>query len=675
MQPSPRPFKRIRVTPPGDTTYTVHAAVPRLSGSQLLLALPSVLVHPPTHTAHKRTLYLSLLSLRRCLCLPNPGGIRRGDGSAAWDLSQTDECRAWCALAEIGLIVLEGGFGDEPWASGIESEIDKALGKASLIASKHPTLSAFPQHLSLLSARAAPHRARQLLKPVPTAFIVGGTLAFYYAHLSWSDHLLQGLIHNAAAPIARDIVALRTALSPLLTAPHINIVHLARLIELRALIALGRWDEVGPALERAETSMGIAFAAPPAPPGLHTTSAFHAALVVHLLILGIVWLSYSAGGTAQTSARLTLLYTVLDAGVYNGKHRQADIDGRLGLESEGVLEVPLDPTLPPLYIKSTHPRVLYALGYLISAVARRDLVGRKPKRKTFVLEGLGVVDREACKELRVPRWASASDVRAIELQMAKIKADLMCELVAVSIMRSEFDEAERTLNNVIAHARTYNLFSGALAPRITLLHGQLAHALGRHARARQCYRVSAALAQEAGDVEGNIAARVGEVALLIGLQETNSELEQLGHEVAAACGGLSGAMRAIGEVIEGVLTSEILKAKQHLKNALNYATESQDNHLRALILALIAAHYLHTAGDQAQMMLGTCEQLAAGLGAPTRKGNEQPDALGNAPLRLWVGERFLELYRRDGQTEAIAKREETNALLRRAVASLFARER
>jgi hypothetical protein len=40
-------------------------------------------------------------------------------------------------------------------------------------------------------------------------------------------------------------------------------------------------------------------------------------------------------------------------------------------------------------------------------------------------------------------------------------------------------------------------------------------------------------------------------------------------------------------------------------------------------------------------MLATCEQLAAGLGAPGKKGKELVDAVGNAPLRLWVGERFL----------------------------------
>ncbi|KAJ7039378.1 hypothetical protein C8F04DRAFT_1392448 [Mycena alexandri] len=804
MEVNPRPHKRARTTPPTEARLTKDEKMleTQLQGSQLLLALPSLLVHPPTHSEHKKALAVSLLALRRCLGLSNPKGqvyAGAGDrmqsdrkGGPQSDLSPPDECRAWCALAEIGLCVLDGGFGAEPWAAGVESEVDKALGKALPIAQRHPSLASYPPYLTRLSARAAPHRARQLLRPPPSTFgssaitIPGGITAYYYTHLTWADHLLQTMLYPTAASaappplkqrtllgsgsgasspanatklrtpttspvkassspltrekelLARDLAALRAALAPLMTAPHVNVVLLARVIELRALIALGRWTEVSGALARAEGALGIVLPVPgspaplpasdttqeqQAPPPPYATSPFHAALVVHVLVLGVVWFGYSAtppplnplvatqqqdGGGVVTggiavSARLTLLYTLLDAGVYNGKCRAVagSADGQsMGLESEGVLEVPLDSATLPLYIRTTHPRVLYALGYLVSAVARRDLVGRKPKRKTFILEGLGVVEREAARELRVPRWASAGDVHAVEVQMHKIKADLMCELIAVSIMRSEFEEAQKILDEVIAHARTHALFGGTLAPRITLLHAQLAHAQGRAARARTCYRVAAQLAGEARDAGGEAAARAGEMALLVGLrararvrasgrevpplaeeelaeeeeEAQDAELVRLGREVAGTCRGLGGAMRAVGEVIEGVLTTEILRAKQHFKNALSYATETQDNHLRALILALIAAHYLHTAGDQAQKMLATCEQLAAGLGAPGKKTNkERVDTVGNAPLRLWVGERFLELHKRDGREDFVTKREEANGVLRQAVVALAQR--
>ncbi|KAF7354469.1 hypothetical protein MVEN_01136100 [Mycena venus] len=624
------------------------------------------------------------------------------NGRVTCNLSLPDECRAWCALAEIGLCVLEGGFGAEPWATGVESEVEEALGKALPLAQRHPSLASYSSHLIRLSARAAPVRARQLLRPALStlgkSFAVGnagGSAAYYYTQLAWADHLVQRMLDPVPSPpnpalissssliasklkttaataincttLTGDLAALRATLSPLLSAAHANVVLLARVIELRALFALSRWTEIGAALERAESAAGIILA-PSATVSdtalpLYTTSPFHAALVVHVLILGVVWFSYAAvtrpgqdtgAENMKVSSRFTLLYALLDAGVYNGK-----ANGNMGLESEGVLAVPLDASVPPLYIRLTHPRVLNALAYLISAVARRNLLGPKPKRKIFVLEGLGVVEREAGRELRVPRWASAGDVRAVEVQMAKIKADLMCELISVSIMRSEFDDAERTLDAVIAHARTHGLFGGSLAHRITLLHAQLAHALGLPARAQTCYRVAVQLAREAGDVAGEVAARAGEVALLLGLRARaqagrreqlplaeegacadvdDAELARMGREVAGACMGLGGALRAVGEILEGVLASAIFKAQHHFKNALSYATEYQDNHLRALILALITPHYVHTARDSASKILATCEQLAAGPGEPGKKEMEGIDAVGNAPLRLWAAE-------------------------------------
>jgi hypothetical protein len=96
-----------------------------------------------------------------------------------------------------------------------------------------------------------------------------------------------------------------------------------------------------------------------------------------------------------------------------------------------------------------------------------------------------------------------------------------------------------------------------------------------------------------------------------------------------------------------------------LKKALDSTSLSQDNHLRTPVLVLISSHFFHTETDSAQRMLGTCEQLAAGLeAAGVKRANCEPEkreaekevetetetetaAVGNAPLRLWVGERYL----------------------------------
>jgi len=139
-------------------------------------------------------------------------------------------------------------------------------------------------------------------------------------------------------------------------------------------------------------------------------------------------------------------------------------------------------------------------------------------------------------------------------------------------------------------------------------------------------------------------------------REVDTELESLrvlGSNVCAECDALGGTLSTIACVLRACLVKdkEFLVAKQHLRKALDLATRAEDNHLRALVLALVAAQYTCTAREHAASMLVTCEQLAAGMGAGDKKalgkenvqqGQERGSGeVGNAPLRLWVGERFL----------------------------------
>ncbi|KAI0066715.1 hypothetical protein BV25DRAFT_1849368 [Artomyces pyxidatus] len=658
--PNPRPAKRQRMEflPP----VAQNRSLTTLPAPVLLLALPDLFAHPPTDAHHPRSIHLSIQSLRKCLSLNS--------------LSPEVECRAWTALAEIGMVVIDGGMSQNiecPWAHGIEQEVEKAISKGLLIAQKHPSLRLYKYQLMLTQARVSHWQrnskfARTLLRRLIASFQPSDPPSVIYASHIALIHLLLDTkdLKNALEAVK----ALQRLASQ---SGHSQVTLLAHAIHLHVLSSNSHYQDIKESLDASECALGLSYAS--SKDGGQSFIAFtdpiEALLAIHILILSVTYYTH-IGSSSAVSPRLSHLHALLDSGA-------------LDKFPEGIVDIPLSPG-PPLLVRTTHPRTLFYLGFLISSIAKRDAMGRKPKRKVFATEGIAIFDRpEAAPALSCPKWASRGDVEEVEEHLDRIKADLISELVAVSIMRSEFDIAEENLALLIAHTRSTNLFS-LYAPRLTLHHAHLAHALGQPERAMTCYRIAAHLADEGGSTAERdyvaCAARAGEVGLRIGLYRASSAtsddewagIVELGRAAADACRGMGGALEAVGEVLRACLGGDsILQSKVHLKAALELATQAQDNHLRALVLALIAAHYFHTAGGHALSMLGTCEQLAAGLGAPPAKEDAGKDQHGNVPLRLWLGERFVELYKRAGKEERAEQQSAQNAELRRVVERLAIR--
>ncbi|KAH7914523.1 hypothetical protein BJ138DRAFT_1143607 [Hygrophoropsis aurantiaca] len=722
MDDNPRPPKRFRVEHDTEENLQPVASSSSLipsSSSQvplapippqvLLVSLPGILVHPPNHRYHALSLCVSQHSLRQCLNLKA--------------LNPDVECRAWTALAEIGMKVIEGGFSENdehPWAKGVELEVEKAIGKGLLISQKHPSLRAFRHHLNLLNAQFSQWQhnfkyARSILRRLLTSFIPSDPFqTVYSAHLALISQLVtppptpasNPTLLSSPQPQSQDIHAALDAVATLqalaIRNMHPHVVLLTHVLRLRICVAAGMWNQVQDALTACEAVLGLSYAPagqvanPSSQSQSQTQSAqpsgrtnsnvspqefisfedpFEVSMAIHVLIIGVTFYTHAAQHS-EASPRLSHLHALLDSGA-------------LEKFPYGIVEIAFS-TGPPLAIHSTHPRVLYLLTFLLSSAAKRDPVGRKPKRKIFATEGLAVWEREVMREMMLPAWAGVGDAFELEQRVVRIKADILCELIGTSIQRSEFDAAETHLNLLIAHTRTYSLFP-SYASRITLHHAHLAHALGNTTRAMQCYRVAADLDGGSGFI--GVAARAGEVLLRIGinvqqavLPQTDMGREEQGPEsgmdeetksmavdVSKKCRGMGGNLEAVGQIIEAATATEILKSKNHLKHALGIVSRAQDNHLRALLLALISTHYLHTAPDHAQTTLIACEQLAAGLGAVVKvEDGAQPlnDAVGNAPLRLWVGERFLELFKRSGKDAKIQKQTTANAELENIIARI-----
>ncbi|KAI6031095.1 hypothetical protein PISMIDRAFT_671699 [Pisolithus microcarpus 441] len=762
------------LVPPAEPPSPTFPCLKPLPPQVLLLALPALLLHPPTHEKYPLSLFLSLRALRLCLQLPA--------------LAPDVECYAWTALAEVGMRVIKSGFcktGEHGWTIGLEEEVEKAIGKGLLLAQKHPVLRHLRHHLSLLNAHFAFYRsntrfARAVLRRLISTFVPSDPPTIVYAaHLALVTQLTsspptsqhsQGngtnesiYLHPPTNPpeVQASLTALTNLSAIAAQNQHFSMVKLVAVLRLRVLVAAEMWEMVRDALQAAEKLLLLAFDdSDGAKEGgqesgvkregseflsrshsitsqeVHDSAASQfrsqtplhmepddkarteqpsvdakdpqedsltAALSVHTLMLGIVYHTHH-GRARAAEPRLAALHSLMDSGAPVG-----------GVHSDGLVEVPLSP-YPPIHLRVSHPRVIFLLTFLISAVAKRDPVGRRPKKKVFAESGI-VNCREGCDEdggraveINVPPWSSHGDVENIDQTTLKIEADLLCELAAVSIQRCDFDAAGKHLDTVVAHTRTHGFFP-KYAPRITLHYAHLAHAIGDTDRAGTCYRVAAYLdgAGPVGTSNTNTsgfvaaAARAGEVLLRIGLAakqaapNTTSDppavtdeqshapyLDEstvaLAEDAIARCSTCTSApLPALAEILSAALSpSQIIRSKSLLKHALALSGSAGDNHMRALVLAVVGAQYVHTAPEHAMEVLAVCETLGAGMGASEKKPvstDSDPGTakgasvcgMGNAALRLWVGERFLELFKRTGKEKRAQKQEEFNAMYRFAV--------
>ncbi|KAG1832855.1 hypothetical protein DFJ58DRAFT_870225, partial [Suillus subalutaceus] len=656
-------------TPPPDSPMPALRLLPP---AILLLALPGLLALPPTHLDFGFSLFLSLRSLRQCLALP----------ALAPDY-----------LAEVGMRVMESGSqeGGCDWAVGIHSEVEKALSKGLLIAQKVTsfTSAALPSphssililHLSSLPLPHLPKFARAILRRLIVSFLPSDPLGIVYA------------LH------------------------HSRIIFLTHVIRLRVLLRAGAWAQVGPALDTAEAMLGLIFnkdgkikndkgninaivnAKPDddALPHWNSITAHdvnapsreysqvhinhsdvepkqeeestqsdpaHASFVIHTLLSGTIFCTFS-GNIRAAEQRLIALHKIVDSGALEGFKDDSS---------------PSAPSSSSPY----HPLILLLLTFLVSATAKRDPVGRNPKRRLCAEAAISILNTKR-EDIELPLWASLADRDKIIQRAVRLTADLLCELVAIS--------------------RPHQ-------PSTSTLHAtHLAHAFRDTERAGVCYRVAKSMDDERNAAAGYVgaAACAGEALLRIGLcaqaqahdensntvvnEDASSDnsgwLDAETYAVAGSaikrCHGMGGMREAVGKVMQAAVAGtrgEIVGARSHLKTALSLSTLAGENHLHALLLAQVGAQYLHMAPTHATETLAVCKTLGAGIGAKQKdvnggngKGKEKKNendtdggngSISNAPLRLLIFKCTNKLHR-------VAKQEVYNAMYRGTVERMVGR--
>jgi hypothetical protein len=123
---TPQPLKQKRTPSPPSSPLTslLSSSQPKpedsplppvlrtLPPAELLLALPALLAHPPNHPRYAQSLMMGSAALKHCLRMSY--------------LAPDMECRAWTALAEVGMQVVQGRMHENDeyaWASDAVGEV------------------------------------------------------------------------------------------------------------------------------------------------------------------------------------------------------------------------------------------------------------------------------------------------------------------------------------------------------------------------------------------------------------------------------------------------------------------------------------------------------------------------------------------------------------------------
>jgi hypothetical protein len=224
----------------------------------------------------------------------------------------------------------------------------------------------------------------------------------------------------------------------------------------------------------------------------------------------------------------------------------------------------------------------------------------------------------------MPSQIPPNSIEAYATVVAKMKVDLLVFSAELDIMRSAFKSAEELLSSAIATARSHAGLWEAFQRRITLAHGTLAQAKGQDELALQCFEVVIRLPNSQRDrdlvtlaqvsilmikiaqgsqikiaEEGSASASAKRLSLSHERDRFSlSDLTRMAKDIVASTVNAVPSLQLAGELIQALTKGEIIKAKQHLSNALNISNSSLANHAKALMLALLSNLFLQTRNDQ-----------------------------------------------------------------------------
>ncbi|CAI2165557.1 15356_t:CDS:10 [Funneliformis geosporum] len=225
----------------------------------------------------------------------------------------------------------------------------------------------------------------------------------------------------------------------------------------------------------------------------------------------------------------------------------------------------------PVKIRWLSKAEIYTLTFLISGICNRG-DNATTKSTLFLTEGLKIVEREIYSndDNQLP----VHEVIKSKKFYVMLKAYMLQHLVDSFLLRSEFNDAEKTIAQLMNWATAYDLWAQFQVP-VTLALGMINQCVGKAYEAMEYYK------------------EVEKIGIII--EEIKQEMMYQTHHIDS--------LRAMVHFLEALSCGDYTRTKEHLAETLKLSSTSSNNQLKALTLSVLGAIFYSTQNEQAEKML------------------------------------------------------------------------
>ncbi|BEI80128.1 hypothetical protein CcaverHIS002_0106570 [Cutaneotrichosporon cavernicola] len=520
----------------------------------------------------------------------------------------------------------------------LASDVDDVMTK-TLAAARSPHLKHYRQRVELVSARLAfmkdkANHAKRIIKQALAATPREDVAHRYNLNLLHMNHLLKAS-NVELLQVVKEFEADARAHG------HMDVVLLAHIIRIRAHFSLRRWDNLLAMLDESEALFGTNEVFTSGDP---TTTSFRLVLLMHYLNMRALYHGRAADD-ANAKKQLSRLYPLMDHAMEKGMLSELRSSG-------GMVTIPLpvrNGSTQQLFVQSTPINVLWALTYLSSVVARRDLLGSLTQCRTLN-HTRAMRQFELCAHPD-DLWDSGFSFRhgvaeALELRhkVNKLRAEVMMEEALALMCRSSFEDVTTLLSKTVKILHDNKLFL-THSHQLALLYGHLMHAIGLPDQAVRYYKAAQSLLVAGSEmrliVDINLMAAQGGFSNLLTDLDRSAHVNIMADQCRA---GTNGALNAIGYFLLSLTDPERVSSKRKLTFSYEVCRKGKLNILYALIFAFTTAQHLFGDRDRQLKQLESGRDIARLLG-----GKDRADGCGQLPLGLWYSTKLRDHYRLDGR--------------------------